>query len=593
MIKRTTRLRWRRRFRRSRKQVEGMGTQAEERLERHFFRRMGRLLRVRRFISTWIVLVMLLLSLSILQIRNLGGYYLVSKPVPGGAYVEGELGTFTNANPLFATTAVDSSVSRLLFASLFKYDQNHNLVGDLADHWTVDDRGVTYTVSLKHDLKWQDDYPLTANDVDFTYKTIQNPDVKSPLFGSWRGITVTVKNPWTIEFVLPSALGSFPYSMTNGIIPKHLLSTTPATQLRSVSFNTVSPVGAGPFKWSAIEVIGQTPETHEQRIALLPNEFYHGGKPKLNKFIVRSFQTKAPLTKSFMKHELNGVAGLGVMPKKLLKDPGIKEYNIPLLGEVMIFLRTSSDVLIDPLLRQALERGTDTSAILKVLGYPVIAAHEPLLAGQLAYDKSLAQSPYDTKEAAKLFEQAGWKLNAKGIREKNGKPLVLSLYAPDTDEYQVVTTTVQQQWRQLGVTLTVNVQSEAELQTTLAINGYDTLLYGIGIGVDPDVFAYWHSSQASTLVPNHLNFSDYKSAPADRALEAGRTRVDPTIRTVKYQPFLEAWRSDVPAIALYQPRFLYITRGQLYNFETHAMVAGTDRFANVENWMIRENRQSQ
>jgi hypothetical protein len=126
MINRTTRLRWRRRFRRSRKQVEGMSTQAEEQLERHFFKRLARLQSVRRFVIGWLLLFLLLIGGVVSQIRQLGGFYLAPQPVAGGTFVEGMLGSFTNANPLYATTAVDSSVSRLVFGSLFKYDQKHS-----------------------------------------------------------------------------------------------------------------------------------------------------------------------------------------------------------------------------------------------------------------------------------------------------------------------------------------------------------------------------------------------------------------------------------------------------------------------------------
>jgi len=84
-----------------------------------------------------------------------------------------------------------------------------------------------------------------------------------------------------------------------------------------------------------------------------------------------------------------------------------------------------------------------------------------------------------------------------------------------------------------------------------------------------------------------LNFSEYKSPTADAALEAGRTRNDPTLRAVKYQPFLLAWQRDAPALGLCQPRFTYVTRGQVYGFSERTLVSGTDRFNTVEQWMIR------
>jgi ABC-type transport system substrate-binding protein len=111
---------------------------------------------------------------------------------------------------------------------------------------------------------------------------------------------------------------------------------------------------------------------------------------------------------------------------------------------------------------------------------------------------------------------------------------------------------------------------------------YDILLYGISIGVDPDVFAYWDSSQASLSSQGHLNLSEYKSKAADQALESGRTRTDPELRATKYRGFLTAWANDVPALALYQPNSIYVSRGPVFNFERKAANTSADRFYNVK-----------
>jgi peptide/nickel transport system substrate-binding protein len=117
---------------------------------------------------------------------------------------------------------------------------------------------------------------------------------------------------------------------------------------------------------------------------------------------------------------------------------------------------------------------------------------------------------------------------------------------------------------------------------------YDALLFGTSIGADPDVYVYWHSSQIDPNSPVRLNFSQYSSAGADAGLEAGRTRLDPALRAAKYQPFLQAWQTDAPALGLYQPRFLYLTRGPVYGLEEATINSDIGRFRNVHNWQVRE-----
>lgn len=588
MIDRSTKLRWRRNLRRKQRQVEDLGVQAEDNLEKHLFNRLSRLTRVRRFIAAWVVLFLLLIGGVILQTRSLGAYYLKEVPVAGGIYTEGILGSFTNANPLYAASSVDNSVGRLVFAGLFKFDQNNALVGDLGKSWTVDERGTTYTVVLKENLSWHDGKPLTSADIVYTYAMIQNPDAKSPLASSWTGIKVTAVDEKTVNFTLPSILTSFPYSMTNGIVPKHLLEGVPPTQLRSISFNTNKPIGAGPFKWEAIEVVGDNPEEREQRIALVPNESYNGGQPKLDRMIIRTFQTQELLVRAFDKRDINAAAGLTATPEEFQNDATITDYNVPLTSQVMVFFKTTADPFKDVKVRQALSLGVDTKKVLKTVERPIIPSNSPLLSSQVGYDKTVVQKTSNQQLAEKLLDEAGWVVGADGTRTKDGKPLTFILTTQSNSIYNTVSNELKKQWRAIGVDVEVSPQKDNELQSALTVHNYDALLYGIASGPDPDVFAYWHSSQADLRSPNRLNFSEYSSAVADKALEGGRTRTDAAVRAIKYKPFLEAWSNDAPAIALYQPRYLYMVREPLFNFDQTSMNNGADRFNNVTNWMIRE-----
>lgn len=591
MIDRVTKLRWRRRIRSGKNQVEDLGSQAEQGFEEHLVKRMSRLGRVRRFIAIWVALIILLLGGLFIQIRRLQSYYLTNQPAPGGIYNEGILGSFTNVNPIYASGSVDSSVSRLVFAGLFTFNDKNELVGELAKSYTVDARGTTYTVLLKDNLLWQDGKPLTAEDVVFTYNTIQNPDTKSPLASSWQGIKVAAIDKKTVTFTLPSILSAFPYSMVNGIIPKHVLGKVAPEQMRSVLFNTNNPIGSGPFKWDAIEIVGTADEDREQRIALKPNDNYVNGKPKLDSFVIRSFANEVKMRNAFKKGELNGVVGLSKIPDDLLEDNSVRVYNIPLNSQVLLFLKTTTPVLSDQKVRQAISYGLNTGTVRLAADAPVLPSDSPLLANQLGYDKTLTQKTGSPEQAAKLLDEAGWKLNDKGIRVKDGKELNLTITTQSNRTYESVAKNIKEQLALIGVNVEILVLKDNELQSALAVHDYDSLLYGISLGPDPDVFAYWHSSQADLRSPSHLNFSEFKSPVADKALEAGRTRSDPATRAIKYRPFLDAWSKEAPAVALYQPRFLYVVREPLANFNPVRMNTGTDRYNEVNQWMIRETKQ--
>ena len=581
MVGRAHRLRFRRKMRMHRRQVETAGQQTDQ----FVFRRLERLVNVRRFVFAWIGLVVIIIGCSVIQISSLSKYYQDLRPAPGGTYTEGVVGAFTNANPVYATSTADRTIAKLLFGGLLKYDENNQLVGDLAEKWAPDARGRVYTVTLRPDLKWSDGRPLTAEDVLFTYGVIQNPDAGSPLYASWQGVKVEAKDSRTIVFTLSNALASFPYSLTNGIVPKHKLEAVPMGDMRSTSFNTNQPVGSGPFRWQNLTVDG-TGETREEKITLEANNLYYAGKPKLDTFIVRTFRTEPQIIAHYNKHELNGMIGITNQDQSISEQ--MQLYSFPQTAAMMTFFKTTEGVLSDKAVRQALVRATDTKAIRNTLPYAAKPVNAPLLKGQLGYEKSLAQFGYDPAQAEKQLTDAGWVATQPGqIREKEGKKLEFTLYAESSREAARTTQLLQQQWRKVGVNAKVELQNSNDFQVTLSQHSYDALLRGISIGNDPDVFVYWHSTQADVLASSRLNFSEYKSNVVDEAIESARTRLDPNLRIAKYKPFLSAWRDDAPAVGLYQPRVLYITRNTVYGLHDHTVVSASDRFANVNEWQIR------
>ena len=590
MFNRSTRLRLRRVFRRRQRQVEAASQAAEAQLDKNFIARLDRLWAVKHFVLGWLLICAVLIIGAVLQILALSGYYQTLKPISGGSYNEGIIGTYSNASPLYATGAVDTSVSHLIFSGLFTYNDQNQLVGDLANNYTVDQTGKHYTVTLRPNLTWQDGQPLTAADVAFTYHLIQNPDAQSPFISSWQGITVTAVNASTISFDLPTILSSFPYSLTNGIVPEHLLNTVPMNQLRSSDFNTTKPVGSGPFAWKAIQIIGTNPSTSTTLLDLKPFTNYHTGAPKLGDYVVKVYTDSSQMVRAFQKREINGMSGLDEVPAQLQGKSDTYAYSFPLSAATMTFFKTTTGVLSDGQVRQALIKGTNTQSIINSLGYTTLPVKEPLLLSQLGFDSKYTQSSFDPIAAGSQLTADGWVPGSDGMRSKAGQALTFRIYAQDTPENQAVLHELSQQWRKIGVDAIGVPQSSTDFQTTLQFHTYDALLYGISIGVDPDVFAYWDSSQADIRASPRLNFSEYKSSIADTSLEAGRTRSDEALRVIKYKPFLQAWQSDAPALGLYQPRYLYITNQHIAGLNLRTLNNDFDRYNSVSNWEIRTAR---
>jgi peptide/nickel transport system substrate-binding protein len=589
MINRATKLRWRRRIKRSKLQVEDYNQSAEMILQKNLFRRLDRLSYVRRFILSWIGLVVLLIVITVVQAFSMDRYYQSITYVPGGNFYEGAIGSFTNVNPLFANGDVNTTVSKLLFPGLFKYDQDNQLVGDLAQSWSVDASGQNYTVILKKNLKWQDGQPLTADDVVYTYSTIEDPDTQSDLFNDWYGIKVTTVNSSTVMFSLPSPLSSFPYALTNGIIPKHILADTLDVDLQSSNFNDINPIGSGPFKLQTIQSKDNLSTNPQLQITLTPNLKYYGGTAKLNSYNLLTYSNQSKMISAFEKQDIQAMAGIDSVPNILYKDNTVDVYNIPITAETMLFYRNLATNLNSTSIRKALTEAINTTQVINQLQYPTITLHGPFLPSQFTYNPTYNQSTNNLVDANKLLDSLGWLKTSNGYRFKDKQQLEFSLYTPNTPDYENVANNLVDQWKAVGVKVQLHyLQSSLDIKNAIAEKSYDMILYSIDVGVDPDVLPYWYSSQAVADAVPGLNLSQYESTTADNSLASGRTRFTQSLRIVKYQPFSTAWQSDYPALALYEPNYIFVTRPKIDGFNQQMVNDGVDIYSNVNNWEIKQ-----
>lgn len=582
MLSKYSRLKLRRKFRARKKAVKASADNANKQLERHIFRRQHNWKTANRFVAGWIGLMVVLGFAVTLQYRGLGATYLSVQPAEGGIYNEGIIGNLNNANPIYATSPVDNAVASLVFSGLFNYDQKNNLVGDLASSWIADDTAKKYTVTLKENIYWHDGEKFNADDVVFTYKTIQNPDTQSSYFTTWRRIEVKKIDDLKVEFNLPNSYSPFPYLLTNGILPEHKLANIEPAKLRSNDFNN-NPVGTGPFKWQEVNV-SNNGDVKTETVQLIKNDNYFKGTVQLSGFSIKSYPDTKSLETGLKNKEIIGAANTSY-----LKDNG-KNIDSLLFNQtsaLMLFMNTQNELTKELNIRKALIKATDTKSISALLPYPVIPVDEPILRGQLGYNKAYAQLAFAPTEVDSILTEAGWLMvDGKQYRQKDGKELVIKLVSENNPDYAKFSQDIQNQWAKFGIKTEVLLADKQEINATvLEAKDYDVFLYPVSIGADPDVYVYWHSNQI-----DKSNLAKYKSIPADNSLESGRSRTDPALRKAKYEPFLKAWQSDIPAIGLFQPVFIYSTSVKVYNLEPGTINTPSDRYYQVYKWQINTKK---
>ena len=547
------------------------------------FHRLNNIREVRREIITWLVVVGVMIGAVVIQLAWFSSAYLSTAAAEGGSYSEGSLGPIQTLDPLYATSDAEQTVSRLVFSSLYQYDTSGHLNGDLAVSRNVDKTGKIYTVNLRSDARWQDDVAVTADDIAFTIKLIKNPSTRTNLEVNWRDITVKVIDSTTIQFILPSPYAAFPQALTFPVLPEHILRDVSPGALRQSQFSS-SPIGSGPFKF----VLSQTALGSDENkiVHLAANQQYYGGAPKLGHFDVHSFTDDNEIVRALKTGEINAATSL--TPDKLegLSSRHFVKTTKAVDSGVYALFNNNNAILKDKKVRSALRLAIDTGALRKELAGNPPDLHLPFINGQLGDESTLTIPAANQAQAAKQLTAAGWKLS-DGVRSKKSMKLQLTITTTKNTQYQKAAKIIADDWRAIGVTVNINVVDTNDPNSSFAQNvlrprNFDVLLYELVIGADPDVYAYWDSSQIGM---DGYNFSNYDSIVADATLSSARSTLDTTARYAKYRAFASQWLRDVPAVGLYQATTSYVVNRSAAALDPSGkLVSPNDRFANVLYW---------
>ena len=575
-----------------RKRLARRVQKAEGATQRHahrfIVRRIDNIRLVAREVTTWLVLVGIIIA-------ALGVQLLVSKPqfmatarTEGGTFVEGTIGQIDTMNPLYLTTPSEASVSRLLFSSLYNYDETGHLHQDIIKSLSVDASGRVYTATIRDDVAWHDKTPLLASDIVYTVNLIKNPSARSPLRINWLDVTVAAVNNTTVQFTLPATYAAFPHALTFPILPEHILKTVAPGAIRESTFSR-SPVGSGPFTFRLLQAADNV--SRHKVVHLAANPVYYAGAPKLDRFEIHAYPDEASLLKALRSGELSGASGLSPTVAPTIDLARYKLTPQALNSGVYLLFNMNNPILKDVKVRKALQAATDTAALRSDIGGGVLPLDAPILSSQLDGADVPQVAPPDIARAQALLDEAGWKMSGSG-RMRDGQALGFTITTTKNSENLRSIDNLAKQWRKIGVNVERKVVDTSGIastfvQDTLQARNFDMLLYELAIGADPDVYAYWHSSQ---IGQTGYNFTSYSNKAVDASLASARSRLEPELRNAKYKQFIRQWQEDAPALALYQPVLEYVSNENVDAVRPGAQLVGeADRYANVLHWTVHSD----
>ena len=412
---------------------------------------------------------------------------------------------------------------------------------------------------LRSGVKFHDGHEFDAKDVLFTYKSIIDNKNISPRKSDFEPIKdFQIINKSKIKIVYKRLYSPAFGTWSIGILPEHLLNKKSLNKeskrrkmnqkkftLRLSKFNR-NPIGTGPFKFKEWRT--------DELIKLEKNEEYWDGVPNYSEFIYRIIPDSLTQEMAFYTGTIDSY-GAGVhQVNRLKKDKRFQVFSGLSFGYTYIGYNMRRKPFDDLRVRKALAMAINTKQIHEfVLNSQAENITGPFVKQGPHYNKSIRPIPYDPQQAIKLLHEAGWK-KRNGLLIKNGKKLTFKLLTNHGNEIRKsIAIVVQDSWKRIGIKVSFDtVEWAVFIKKHINELNFDAVILGWSLGLDPDLFQIWHSSQTNK---GQLNFVGYKNKIADKLIVKIRQEYDLKKQIVYAHKLHRIIATDQPYTFLYNSKW--------------------------------------
>jgi len=373
---------------------------------------------------------------------------------------------------------------------------------------------------LRPGVRFHDGREVTARDVRFTYDAIMDPKNLSPRVADYEPVKdIQIVDPLTVRIVYKRLHSPAVGTWAMGLLPEHLLNPDRlreealragrdpvAFSMRQSEFNR-RPVGSGPFvfrEWKS-----------DQYIILDRFADYWEGAPNYKRYIYRILPD---LLTQEMEFYAGTIDAYGVQPHqvaRLNQDSRFQNFSGTSYAYAYIGYNLRRPPFNDPRVRRALSLAVDVDRIIDFVLYQQgERTTGPFLKQTEYYNPSVAPVAFDPEAAINLLDEAGWRRNADGRLEKNGQRLQFTLITNSgNDTRKSILAIAQDAWKQIGIDVRTDlVEWSVFVKERINKLDFDAVVLGWSMGIDPDLYQIWHSSQTG---PHQLNFAGYRNPEAD------------------------------------------------------------------------------
>jgi peptide/nickel transport system substrate-binding protein len=427
--------------------------------------------------------------------------------------------------------------------TLLKYDFDAGeLQPLLATKWTLSSP-TAWDFTLRDDVKFQDGTPLDADGVVFALNKLLKSATPPRAFTQKVVSGVQALNPTTIRITTPKPSALLPYrlaSVNTGILSK-----------AAYAGRGIDPVKhcTGPFTITA-----QTPQ---QSMSLQRNDAYWGPKAALAKAEAKFLpdgNARATQVRTGESQVGLGIPSASVKELQGDKSLVVSDANTP--RTTGLYLNYGKAPFTNPDVRKAIQMTIDLDAVAKTIySGTVTPAFGPFAASEPWAPKGVQPATHDVAAAKALLQKAGY---------GPGK-LTLSLRGyTERPEFADLAAVVQEQLKQIGITVNVSMTDYAGLEPSLLNGSYDMALLSRNHLTDiADPAGFF---EADYTCNGTYNISHYCDPAFDAKVAEAENAKDPAARYAIYAGLAKQLQQQAVTVFLVNDKTIAARRSGVQNF---------------------------
>jgi peptide/nickel transport system substrate-binding protein len=361
----------------------------------------------------------------------------------------------------------------------------------IAESWSSNPDKTEYTFKLRPGVTFSDGTPLDANAVAKNFDTygLGNKALRLPVSEVINNYDHSeVIDPLTVKFYFKRSSPGF--LQGTATIGSGLVSLSTLNRQYDELGDARHIIGSGPFVVSG--------ETLGREVDLSVRKDYHWGPAKLaqqgraNLDAIKVIVTPEDSVRigALQAGQADFIRQIQAYDEKQTQDQGFTIYAAPTRGvNDSIAFRPDNPLVADIRVRQALLHATDSKQIVDTLFSANYPPAKSVIASSAAGFVDLSDKlTFDLAKANRLLDDAGWQKGSDGLRQKDGKKLLLTVYESlPQPQNKAVLQLVSQQWGKVGARLNI-LAGDAGSRVADNLDPQKTPASVVEVGrADPDV----------------------------------------------------------------------------------------------------------